>query len=111
MRPLLLLIVATACGQGELLQTPPDGSVEGGYTWWADVQPIVEAKCQLCHSNPTRFAALGPLTTYRDTQVASSQGLPMHIMMAHRIKDELRPMPPSSQPTLTAGEVAIIEAW
>ena len=55
MRSLLLVFLATACSEGRVLQTPPDGSVECGYTWWADVQPIIETKCQLCHGNPTRF--------------------------------------------------------
>jgi hypothetical protein len=103
-RSLLLFFALAACGEGKLLQTPPDGSVEGGITWWDDVQPIVEAKCQQCHSNPTKLAAVGPLVTYQDTQAPSSQGVPMHMMMAHRIRDDRRPMPPPSQSGLTAEE-------
>src|SRR5688572_27169977 len=110
-RLILFLPLALACGEGKLLQTPPDGSVAGGYTWWQDVQPIIEAKCQECHSNPTRHAAVGSLITYPDTQAPSSQGLPMHVMMAHRVRDDARPMPPPSQSELTAREVEIIEAW
>jgi uncharacterized membrane protein len=111
MRSLLLVFLATACSEGRVLQTPPDGSVEGGYTWWADVQPIIETKCQLCHGNPTRFAAIGSLVTYQDTQAPSSAGIPMHLVMAHRVRDDLRPMPPASQPVLTAEEAEIIETW
>jgi uncharacterized membrane protein len=33
------------------------------------------------------------------------------MMMAHRIRDDRRPMPPPSQSALTAEEVQIIEAW
>src|SRR5688572_13546558 len=111
MRQFWIAILLSACGDGKLLQTPPDGSVEGGYTWWDDVQSIVEAKCQQCHSNPTRLAAVGSLVTYQDTQAPSTQGVPMHLMMAHRVRDDRRPMPPPSQSALTAEEIGIIEAW
>ncbi len=110
---LFSLAASAGCGEGKLLQTPPDGSTvqDGGYTWWGDVQPIIEAKCQQCHSNPVQLGALGPLVTYQDTQAPSTQGVPMHVMMASRIHDDLRPMPPPSQSPLTEEETAIIQAW
>jgi uncharacterized membrane protein len=35
---------------------------------WCDVEPILEAKCQRCHSDPPINAAPFPLLSYDDTQ-------------------------------------------
>jgi uncharacterized membrane protein len=108
----LLAVAVAGCSEGRLLQEPPDGSAgEPLYTWWEDVEPIVAAKCLPCHGSPTTLGAVGSLVTYRDTQLASSRGVPMHALMAHRAKDVERPMPPPSSGALSADELEILDVW
>jgi hypothetical protein len=40
---------------------------EAGLTW-CDVEPILEAHCQRCHTDPPANGAPFPLLTYEDTQ-------------------------------------------
>lgn len=35
---------------------------------WCDVAPILEARCQRCHTDPQKNAAPFPLLSYDDTQ-------------------------------------------
>lgn len=35
---------------------------------WCDVEPILEAHCQRCHTEPQQNGAPFPLLTYEDTQ-------------------------------------------
>lgn len=72
LRPLGLLgawIVATSCGDG-------GGGTEGANTdggggdlelTWCDVAPIIEARCQRCHTDPEKNGAPFPLLSYEDT--------------------------------------------
>lgn len=98
-------------------ETGDTGTIEndGGlprYTWWQHVQPIVAAKCQLCHAEPPQFGAPRALVSYEDTQrLVVSSGAPVHVEMVQRIHAAQNPMPPPSQPPLTAAEKEIIRIW
>ncbi len=81
-------------------------------TWWQDIQPIVAAKCQLCHANPPQFGAPRPFVTYADTQgVHSRLAVPLHEVMSSRVNATQQRMPPPSQPQLTDEERALITLW
>lgn len=81
-------------------------------TWWQDVQPIVAAKCQLCHGTPPQSGAPRSFVDYVDTQILHTrQGVPLHEVMAARINAPQQRMPPPSQPQLTDEERALITLW
>jgi hypothetical protein len=80
------------------------------YTWWNDVEPIVRARCQQCHSMPPMFGAPRALVEYLDTQVAANN-IPVHELMAYRVVAPQNRMPPASQPQLTNQQRAIIMSW
>jgi hypothetical protein len=79
-------------------------------TFYNDVQPILQSRCQSCH----RAGEIGPmpLTTYREVRPWAK---------AIRESVKLRKMPPwfaehsstklGNDPRLTAAEIAIIDAW
>lgn len=137
-----LLLMAAACGEnsgddGTLTPNPRDagevvtnrdGGVEvardggeivdnrdaGGeyYTWWGDVQPIVAAKCLLCHAEPPQFGAPRPFVDYEHTQGQHpTENAPLYDIMAARINAQNQRMPPPSQPQLTDEERRIITRW
>lgn len=75
LRPLGLLgawMMASSCADSGG-DTKSDG---GGDTTvdltWCDVEPILEANCQRCHTDPPENGAPFPLLTYADTQVGES---------------------------------------
>jgi hypothetical protein len=80
------------------------------YTWWQDVEPIVRARCQLCHQNPPQFGAPRPFVEYQDTQVLI-ENTPAHQVMVYRILADQNRMPPTTQPQLTDDEKRIIRLW
>jgi gluconolactonase len=76
---------------------------------FADVEPILRASCQTCHSSPPQNQAPMPLVTYADTQAASRSGRPVFEVMGRRIDDALSPMPPAG--ALDAASRRILRAW
>lgn len=81
------------------------------YTWWANVRPIVQARCILCHANPPQYGAPRSLVEWSDTQVLTMLGVPVHEMMSFRVNANMNAMPPPTQPQLTAEEKDIIRIW
>lgn len=102
--------VVAPAGDAGVLGNPADGGF-GAYFWWQDVEPIVSAKCQLCHADPPQFTAPRPLVTYAHTQVRTGLGQPVHEEMVRRIFARQMRMPPPSQPQLTEQEREIIRVW
>lgn len=45
-----------------------DGGGSGLELTWCDVAPILEARCQRCHTDPPKNGAPFPLLSYEDTQ-------------------------------------------
>lgn len=73
LRPLGLLgawIVASSCGNGggNSNGTQTDGGGSDAELTWCDVLPILEARCQRCHTDPQENGAPFSLLTYDDTQ-------------------------------------------
>jgi gluconolactonase len=89
-----------------------EGAPEGDppYTWYRDVRPIVIANCLRCHSDPPRMNAPIPLVMWEQTQ-ADRGGRRVHQVMAARVDDQLRPMPPAPATRLSIGEINLIRAW
>ena len=73
LRPLGLLgawLVASGCadnGDDSDAQQTNGGGSDTELTW-CDVEPILQAHCQRCHTEPQQNAAPFPLLTYEDTQ-------------------------------------------
>lgn len=78
-----------------------------------DIQPVLAARCQDCHSNPTKFGAPMPLVTYQDTQAASPTypNQKLFQRMAVRVADNVAPMPQAPNPRLAAHEIAGFQNW
>jgi hypothetical protein len=79
-----------------------------------DVEAILASRCQTCHSNPPKFGANTPLVSWDDLQKpgpGASAGTKLSELVASRIHDDARPMPPSPQSRLAAKELATVDAW
>jgi hypothetical protein len=70
-----------------------------------DVDKVLKSRCQTCHGSPTQFGASAPLVT-RDDLIASGPGASgdkkVYELVASRIHDAARPMPPAPNPLLDA---------
>ncbi len=80
------------------------------YNFREDIRPILEARCVSCHAT-IPVNAPRALVTWEDTQVNAFTGRPVHVEMALRVADALRPMPPQGQPALTPEEIRILQVW
>ena len=114
------------CFQGECI-APPDpvpvdtgvaidagvdaGGVTGEVTWVRDIEPIVRVRCQPCHTQPPANGAPFSLLTYNSTQLVGTGGAPIYERMAIRVQDTNNPMPPATQPRLSALEIELLAAW
>ena len=88
-----------------------DGSIAGNFTWLREVEPLVRLRCQKCHNEPQVNGAPFPLLSYADTQVMLADGTPIYERMAARVRSESNPMPPRTEPPLSAREIDIMVAW
>ena len=79
-----------------------------------DVASILEARCARCHGREPLFGApssLDTLAAFQKPATRAPQG-PLHQAAAARISPgATSPMPPPSQPQLTAEERATLSAW
>lgn len=84
--------------------------LEGQTLLPAEVDDILERRCRMCHSDPTRMFAPMPLVTWEDVQSPRSQETdePVFEVMGRKIHDEKFPMPPLPAPSLSDEEKA---AW
>lgn len=114
-RPLGLLgawLVVSSCADGgddsKGKQTDDGGS--NAELTWCDVAPILEARCQRCHSDPPDNGAPFPLVTYDDTQREDR-----YPHMREAVEREFMPplwlsLDPPVQP-LSCSEKATLLAW
>lgn len=80
-------------------------------TWFRDVEPIVIARCQSCHSRPPINQAPMSLVEFNDTRANSLSGNPLVAEMAIRVASNTDPMPPVSQDPLTPAEIQVFVDW
>jgi hypothetical protein len=76
-----------------------------------DVDKVLKSRCQTCHGSETKFGASAPLVKFDDLQKTHASGKKIFEMVAARIKDAARPMPPSPNPLLTDAESKTLEGW
>jgi hypothetical protein len=95
---------------GEVNPTEP-GKTEPTQTGLpCDVDAVLKSKCQTCHSADPKYGASTPLVTYQDLQ-KDWNGRKLHELVEARIRDDARPMPPTPNPRLSAGEAGTLDAW
>ena len=97
LHPVLLLVglLAVACGDDD--DEEPDVT-------YADVEPILEANCTGCHTDPPQNNAPMALDTYEDAS-AKAAGI-----VKRAVDGDPGPMPPSGL-VLSADDAETLERW
>ena len=75
-----------------------------------EVDAVLKTRCQTCHAAEPKFGASAPLVTFDDLQKTFGTKK-VYELVASRVKDEARPMPPSPNARLADKELAAIEGW
>lgn len=94
---------------------PRDGGPPpyAGPTWEDDIQVIMAASCQGCHSDPVRFGAPMPLVTYADmtAPAPSDPTRTVYELVAYRMvpMPGIRIMPPAG--ALPMDQVQTVVTW
>lgn len=79
-----------------------------------DVAKVLHDRCWDCHGPTLQFTAPMHLTSWEDTQAASTEepSKPIYARIEQRIHDVANPMPPASWPTRpTANDIAVLDRW
>jgi hypothetical protein len=63
-----------AGGAGSEHDTVSSAGDENSGLGWCDVEPVIQSKCQRCHTDPLANGAPFALLGYEDTQVIDKQG-------------------------------------
>jgi hypothetical protein len=106
----LLPFAALACSNGDD-SGGEGGSAPGGLP--CDVDGVLAQGCRSCHAAEPRYGAPMPLVTRADlTAPAPSDGSrKVYELVAERIHDDMRPMPPPPNARLDAADAAALDAW
>jgi len=75
-----------------------------------DVQSVLAERCQTCHGSEPSFGAPNALVTYADL-TKTLGGKKVTELVAARVHDAARPMPPQPNPRLDTNDLAILDAW
>lgn len=98
--------------QDPLASEPGVGSPDSrvGY---CDVQEVIENNCQLCHGTQRKYGAPMTLVSYRDLVAPSISDPSKKVfeLVAARIHDTKRPMPPGGRTPLSEREAAVLDRW
>jgi uncharacterized membrane protein len=97
----------------------PGGTGTGGSTGTVanglpcDIQALLQARCQGCHTNPLMNGAPMPLLTYANLTAASFADPTMTFAQraAARMANNTSPMPPAPNARATATEIAAMNSW
>ncbi|UQA58382.1 hypothetical protein [Polyangium aurulentum] len=125
--PLLLLLAAPplGCSSDAPPAGGPDASGGGGGAAGAgggvdlgpnelpcDVRAVVEEVCSSCHASPVAAGAPTPLLARHDFLAPHpGSGKTVGEQSLERMKSAMAPMPPSSEPPMSAGQMAVFEQW
>lgn len=108
-------MLASGCGnaRSDVVEKRTDGGALDAQLTWCDVEPILQARCQRCHTNPPENAAPFPLVEYADTQAGTSTR--RFEQMAKALDENFMPpewleVDPPVEP-LPCGEKATLLAW
>jgi len=103
----------TSGDPGGTLEAPGGSPGSGGAAGAGlpcDVQDVLTRKCGNCHGAQPAFGASTPLVNHDDL-TKTFNGKKVYELVAARIKDEARPMPPMPNPRLSPQESAPIASW
>ncbi len=111
---LTFAVLAVGCTDGGA--NPPSTAGAGGASHDGEglpceVSELLAARCQSCHSSPTKFGAPMPLVTRADliAPLFGGQGTVGELSL-ERMKAD-KPMPPPPNERATDAEIAAFEAW
>lgn len=93
---------------------PPHGRPSTGATALpCDVAEVIETSCQGCHAREPGLLAPMALVTLEDLRAPaiSDPSLAVRELVARRIHDAERPMPPPASRRLTPDELAVLDAF
>ncbi|MDD9941260.1 MAG: hypothetical protein OXU20_09500 [Myxococcales bacterium] len=94
------------------VNTPTQPATGGDPQTFCGVKQVLGNSCSNCHGATPAFGAPMPLVTHGDLMAASkSDGRPNYMVILDRVKDEVRPMPPTPNPMLEADQIAKLDAW
>lgn len=99
---LFAVVVLNGCiyeSREELFATPDEVSFS------VDVQPLIQANCVSCHSQPTPNGNT-PLENYDDIKAAGTSGVLLNVLKG---ENGLSVMPPTG--ALPADQINLIETW
>jgi len=108
-------LLASGCADtgGDEVGKRTDGGALDAQLTWCDVEPILQAHCQRCHTDPQENGAPFPLLSYADTQ----EGTPTHRFeqMGAAVERDFMPpqwleVDPPVEP-LPCSEKATLLAW
>ncbi len=105
------LAVLGGCS-GSNVASSSEGTVPSGDVP-CDVAATLGAHCSTCHGATPQFGAPMSLVTYADLMAAgkSDPSRKNAELIAARVHDERRPMPPAPNARLAANESATLDAW
>lgn len=104
---ILVLGALAACG----------GSSSHGYdgndALPCDVRAVLADACTTCHTDPPNSASKVAIASRADVFApsASADADDVRTVMARRLHDDANPMPPRTEVPLSAGQLAILDAW
>jgi len=100
-------VLAAACGSD---RAAPDAAGQDGLP--CDVRAALEDACTACHSSPPTSEAPQQLVSRMDFFLPSSNDAQnLGQRSAARLHDPLLPMPPRSEPPMSADELATLDRW
>jgi len=104
----VIVLVVAACGKDFV--APIDAPPLDGLP--CDVRAVLENACTQCHSSPTTSNAPESLVSLADFHAPSTIATQTIAVRAEaRLHDAVKPMPPLSEPPLSARQLATLDAW
>lgn len=85
-------------------------SLEGGApVTYADVKPLLDSKCSICHKGPFLDTSVFPFTFYASQNQAEIVGEFIRLMKLP--EDDWDRMPPKNGPSISQQDIQKLEAW
>lgn len=106
-----LFFILPACGQ-TADPAPTQSGVSGNTPFPCEVGAVLQDKCWECHGNPRQYGAPMSLLNWEDVHRKTKDGQEQIYQRMHtRIHSDRDPMPPPLNPTLTADQMSVLDAW
>lgn len=91
----------------------PAGAFDGDASLPCEVETVLATACATCHTNPPNSASKVPLESRADffAPAASADDRTVAEVALARLHDATNPMPPPTEPPLSPGQLATLDAW